>query len=341
MTDVTVRPGGLAVTELLKRLFIALGILPFVLVATIIFFAAIEPRFLTPDNIFNVTRQSTYLVVLAMAHMIVLITGNFDLSIGSNVALGSVITTLVSTAILKTSPDAAVWAVTLGCIAAIGIGIAIGVLNGVGVAIFGVNSFIMTLGMMSMAFGLGLTITGGLPISGLPRAFGEVFTYSRPLGIPAPVVFTAGIFVVLYLIVNWTRLGRYWYALGSNARAARLSGINVKLQLILAHTACAVVAALGGILMTARTGVGDATMGENLPLMSITACVIAGVSLFGGIGRIGSVVFGGFFITLLGNGMNLIEVSGYVQVIVIGAVLVLAVAADQLRLRFVGQLRRD
>lgn len=334
-------PIALTPAELLKRSFIALGILPPILIVTLVLFGTLEPRFLSPENIFNVTRQSTFLVILAMGQMLVLITGNFDLSVGSNVALVSVVTTSVTIGVAGANPADIGWAIFLGIAAGLGTGLAIGLINGFGVAVLNINSFIMTLGMMSVAFGLALTITRGTPIYGLPKQFGAIFAYSTIFDVPTPVAIAIGLFVVLYVLLNWTPAGRYLYAIGSNRRAARLSGINTTFYLFTAHVLCALVSACAGVLMTARAGVGEATLGQDMPLQAITACVLASVSLFGGIGRIESVVVGAALITLLGNGMNLVKMSSYVQIMVVGVVMIAAVAADQLRLYLLGQARRD
>ena len=254
-----------------KRLLGTLGILPFLLLIAICFFAVVEPRFLSWSNISNVTRQATYLGIVSMGKMLVLITGNFDLSIGSNVALVSIVSIVVMAGIIGSDPDAVFLAITLGIVAGLLVGVAVGLFNGIGVAIFNVNSFVMTLGTLSIAFGLALTITGGLPVYGAPQAFSDIFAYGRLLGIPVPVVFTAGVFLLLYIVLNWTPLGRYLYAIGSNRRAARLSGINTTFYIIAAHVLCALMASVAGLLLTARVATGEAGLGEQLPLAALTA----------------------------------------------------------------------
>ena len=338
MAVTTAQPTRESAANIAKRTFIILGILPFILLFGFVFFGSIEPRFLSAENIFNVTRQSTYLAIVAMGQMLALLTGNFDLSVGSNAALTSVVTVSVILGSLGSNPDDLVLALSLGIAAGLATGLVIGLINGIGVAFLKVNSFIMTLGMLSMAFGVALTVTGGLPIYGLPKAFSKVFAYGTILELPVPVIFTGVLFVILYFVLTWTRLGRYFYAVGSNERAARLSGINTKLIILTAMMLCGLIAAIGGVLLAARTGVGEAGLGESLPLQAITACVIGGVSLFGGIGRIGFVILGAFFITLLTNGMNLIQISSYVQIIVVGAMLIVAVIADRVRLRYVAEM---
>ncbi len=317
------------------------SILLILLILTIVFFASIEPRFLSLQNVFNVARQSVYLMVISMGVMLVLITGNFDLSIGSNVALVSVVSTLVMINASAAYPNDPGWAVALGMAAGLGVGAAVGLFNGIGVAVLNVNSFIMTLGSLSIVFGIALMITGGLPIYGAPKQFIELFSYGRLFEIPVPVIIAAGLFAILLILLDWTPFGRHLYAVGSNRRAARLSGINTTRILILANVLCGVVVAIGGLLLTARVGTGEPRLGEDLPLTALTACVLGGVSLWGGTGRLGGVILGALFISLLSNGMNLIGVSSHAQIGVTGSALILAVVADQVRLRLIGRLRVD
>jgi ribose transport system permease protein len=173
----------------------------------------------------------------------------------------------------------------------------------------------------------------------MPPEFGTVFGFGSWLGIPAPVYFTVALVVLLYLLVNWTRIGRYFYAVGGNIKAARLSGINTRLTLFTAYVLCGGMASISGLLLTARLETGEANIGASMPLESIAACVIAGVSLRGGVGRVENVVLGALFIGLIQNGMNLARIESYLQTVVIGVLLILAVVADQLRLRYLAGAR--
>ena len=322
-----------ALSSSIRRLFAAVGILPILLLVSFIALGLIERRFWSPENIFNVFRQSSYLCVIAMAQMLVLLTGNFDLSVGANIALGAIVMNLVTVNFLGAHPDAPTIAIIAGLIAALATGTIIGAINGIGVAAMKVHSFIMTLGMMSVALGIALFLSGGMPVSGVPDGFGQAFAYGRPFGIPAPVVATVAIFAVLYVLLNWTRFGRHLYAVGSSLQAARLTGIDTGRQLFWAHTLCGGVTAFGAILLTARVGTGEAHMGNEFVLASITACALGGVSLTGGTGRIFNVVLGAFFLTMLTNGMTIGRMGSYAQIVADGILLILAVWAEQARLR--------
>ena len=341
MTDIAEKPTGNPIVGAARAIFMNMGILPVLLIGSVIFFGLMEERFLDGRNLFNVVRQTTYLAIVSMGQMVCLLTAGFDLSIGSTMALTSVVSALVIVSVLAGSPEAFTLAIFLGLIAGIGVGVIVGSINGIGVAVLNVPPFMMTLGMLSVALGVALTISGGVPIYGIPKVFKEVFGYGRIADIPAPLFYTVGLFVAIFFVLNWTKMGRYFYAIGSNRRAARLSGIKTRKHLFFAYVICGALASCCGLLLMARTGTGESTIGQPLVLQSVAACVIGGVSLFGGIGRIENVIIGAFFITLLTNGMNLIRMESYVQQIVLGSVLILAIVVDQVRLRYMGQLQVD
>jgi ribose transport system permease protein len=319
--------------------FVRLGVLPFLLLIAVVVFTLLSDNFLTSRNLLNVARQSTYLIIVSMGQMFALLTGGFDLSVGTILAVTSVVGALAMSTAYAAMPDALALAIALGLLAGFAAGVAIGVLNGIGVALFNVSPFMMTLGMASIGFGIALYLTGGVPVYGMPQEFGDTFGFGSWLGVPAPVWVTAALIVLLYLLVNWTRLGRYFYAVGGNIKAARLSGINTRLTLFTAYVLCGGMAATSGLLLTARLETGEANIGASMPLESIAACVIAGVSLRGGVGRIENVVLGALFIGLIQNGMNLARIESYLQTVVIGALLILAVIADQFRLRYIANLQ--
>lgn len=322
-----------------KRLFVRLGILPFLLVIAIIAFASMSDNFLTGRNLMNVLRQSVYLTIVSLGQMLALLTGGFDLSVGTILALSSVVGAIVMASIHAAMPDAVFLAIALGFAAGVLAGCMIGVANAVGVAFFDVSPFMMSLGMASVGFGIALYLTGGVPVYGLPVAFGDTFGFGSWLGIPSPVWVALLIIVLLWVYLYATPQGRHFYAVGGNLKAARLSGINVRGTLFQAYVLCAALAAIAGILLTARLDTGEANIGASMPLESIAACVIAGVSLRGGVGRLENVVLGALFIGLVQNGMNLARIESYLQTVVLGTLLILAVIADQIRLRYVASLK--
>lgn len=323
----------------IKRMFVRLGVLPFLLLLAVIIFAMMSEHFLTSRNMLNVARQSTYLTIVSMGQMFALLTGGFDLSVGTIIAVTSVVGASAMAASYAAAPDAVAMAILVGVLAGLVAGLAIAAVNGIGVAIFNVSPFMMTLGMASVGFGIALYLTGGVPVYGMPAAFSDVFGFGQLLGIPTPIYFTVALVIVIYVLLNWTRMGRYFYAVGGNVKAAALSGINTRFSLFMAYVLCGLMATVSGILLTARLETGEANIGSSLPLESIAACVIGGVSLRGGVGRVENVVLGAIFIGLIQNGMNLARIESYLQTVVIGVLLILAVVADQVRQRFVASLQ--
>src|SRR5579872_4353946 len=305
-------PHWMSYTVPLQRLFVRIGVLPFLLVIAVLVFSGLSNRFLTSENLITVARQATYLAIVAMGQMLALLTGGFDLSVGKIVAITSVITALTMAPLAAAHPDATALTLTLGILAGIGAGTMVGVVNGIGVALFNVSPFMMTLGTAAISFGIALTLTSGVPVYGIPDVFGTIFSFARIFDIPSPVYITAGLFVAMYILLNWTRMGRYFYAVGGNIKASRLSGISTRFYLFMAYVLCGLLAAIAGALLTARLETG-------------------GVSLRGGIGRVGNVVLGAIFIGLIQNGMDLAQIQSYLQEVVIGVLLILAVIADQLR----------
>ena len=325
--------------DFMKRVFVRVGILPFLLVIALIVFTMMSDNFLTPRNLMNVLRQSVYLMIVSLGQMLALLTGGFDLSVGTVVALSSVVGAMAMAATAAALPDMVWLAIAIGCLAGIGAGTLIGVINGTGVAFFGVSPFMMSLGMTSVGFGIALFLTGGVPVYGMPLAFGDFFGFGSMFGVPTPVYVAALLAIGLYVFLYWTPQGRYFYAVGGNVKAAALSGVNTTGTLFVTYVLCAFFAAVSGMLLTARLDTGEANIGASMPLESIAACVIAGVSLRGGVGRLENVVLGALFIGLVQNGMNLARIESYLQTVVLGALLILAVIADQIRLRYVASLK--
>ena len=311
-------------------IFVKGGVLPWFLILAILVFAISSDNFLSGRNILTMLRQATYLTMVAMAQMVVLLTAGLDLSVGVMFAITSVISSMVMVGVW--SGEGAGWgAIALGCAAGMGAGTMVGVFNGIGVAIFRVPPFMMTLAMASIVFGIALTITGGTPIYGMPSDFASIFGYGKFITVPVPIWLTIGFIILMYVFINWSRMGRYLYALGGNLKASELSGINTRLYLFLAYVVCAAITTFAALMLTARLESGESNIGANYPLLSISACVIGGVSLFGGTGRLPNVVLGAIFIILVQNGMNLLRINSYLQLVVIGVLLILAVIGDNYR----------
>ena len=319
------RQGRIAVFSAPLGVLRRTGILAPLLVILIATFGTLSPRFLSPLNIVSVVRQSTFLAILAMGSMLPLIVGGFDLSIGALMSLISVVSTLVMKMGIFSSP---ILMVGLGILAGILIALMTGVTNGLIIAVFGVSPFITTLAMMSITAGVALIIAKGVPIFGIPEIFSKTLA-GDIVGIPVPIVATILIAIVGYVLMNWTHLGRFFWAIGGNINAAKLSGISTRGYTILAYTICAFLAGISGTLLTARVGSGELTLGATLMMKAIAAAVLGGTAVGGGKGNIPGVLLGAFFITLLVNGMNLVGLGSFVQQVVLGALLIFAITVDR------------
>jgi ribose transport system permease protein len=305
---------------LLKRL----GVLPLFVVILIIIFGIINPRFLTISNMIIVARQCTYLAIISLGQMAVLLVGGFDLSVGSMCAFTSIISTNVM--LLFTDPFTAIF---IGILVGIFASILVGLANGVIVAKFEVPPFIVTLGMMEIVNGLTLIISAGTPVFGFPDQFSIIFGLGKFFGIPLPVIITFFIAIAMFIVINWTQVGRYFWAIGGNFEAAALSGISVKKYIIFAYALCGLLSGITGILLTARVASGEPHLGAGLMMESLVAAVIGGVAVGGGAGNIPGVLLGAIFISILANGMNLANIGSYIQIMVLGCFLILAVIIDR------------
>lgn len=305
--------------------------LPLLMIVMELSVYAFAPRVLSLRNVVNVLDQSSYIFVFACAQMMVILTRGFDLSLGAAVSTVSVASALAMTGLAKTgSPDAVV--VAAGLATGLGVGALVGLFNGGFVSWLAINPFIVTLGSLNICLGLSTTISGGSPVFNVPDVFSRLF-YNGVLipGVSIPITIAIVIAVALYFLLNYTIFGRSLYIIGANPRAARVAGLPSRRYLFLAYLACSLLAAFGGLMLTARTGSGEPNLGGSLMLESIAAAVIGGVSLQGGVGGVGAVVFGALFVTMLSNSMDLLEVGGYIQQILLGCVLILAIFLDRLR----------
>ena len=305
--------------------------LPLLMIVMELSVYAFEPRVLSLRNVVNVLNQSSYLFVFACAQMVVILTRGFDLSLGAAVSTVSVASALAMTGLAKAgSPDAVV--VVAGLMAGLGVGALVGVFNGGFVSGLAIDPFVVTLGSLNICLGLSTTISGGSPVFNVPDVFSRLF-YNGVLipGVSIPITIAIVIAAALYFLLNHTTFGRSLYIIGNNPRAARVAGLPSRRFLFMAYLVCSLLAAFGGLMLTARTGSGEPNLGGSLMLESIAAAVIGGVSLQGGVGGVGAVVFGALFVTMLSNSMDLLEVGGYIQQILLGCVIILATFLDRLR----------
>jgi ribose transport system permease protein len=307
-------------------------ILPILMVVMELAVYALEPRVLSQRNIVNVLVQSSYLLVFASAQMVVILTRGFDLSLGTTVSAISVACSMVMTGLAASgAPDW--WIVVAGIGTGLGFGALVGLFNGFFVSWLRINPFIVTLGSLNICLGLSTTLSGGRPVFNVPDPFSHLLYDGKLIpGVPIPLLLAVLVCVSLYFLLGHTVFGRALYLIGNNPRAAHLAGLPSRRFLILAYLACSLLAAFGALMLTARTGSGEPNLGGSLMLESIAAAVIGGVSLQGGVGGIIPVILGSLFVTMLSNAMNLLEVGGYVQQILLGCVIIGAVFLDRIRM---------
>jgi ribose transport system permease protein len=290
-----------------------------------------SPFFLTPSNLTNVVVQAAVTAVVAAGMTMVIVTAGIDLSVGSLAALAGVL----GTKLMVQAHVAWPLAVLAGCL----VGLVCGLGNGVLVTVVRLAPFIATLGMMSVARGLTYIVTGAVAVYGVPQAF-RVLGQGNLGPVPVPVILLAGVAVASHLVLTRTRLGRYAYAVGSNSEAARLAGIPVSRYLVIVYGAQGLLAGFGGMIGASRTVSGQPNFGVGLELDVIAATVIGGASLFGGQGTILGTMIGAFLIELIRNGSVLLNIDVFYQSVIIGLIIWLAVAWDQLRRRRLTQRRR-
>jgi ribose transport system permease protein len=322
----TTRPWRRAPLALLRRLGAVLALLAMCAILT-----ALSDHFLTFDNLMNVFRQSAVNALLALGQLLVIVTAGIDLSVGSILGFSCV----VAAFLMKAGVPA--W---LSALTAIAVGTALGSINGLMLTRLRLpHPFIPTLGMMNVARGLALVISGGFPISGLPEGF-RWLGAGKIAYIPAPVLVVLVVCVLLHLFLNRTSVGRDIYAIGGNKQAALLCGIPVNARLTLVYAISGGLAGLAAILLAGRMNSGYPLAGSGAELDSIAAVIIGGASFFGGVGTVSGTLVGALMIGVLRNGLNLLDVSSYWQSAVIGVVIVMAVWIDVVRQRSASKTAR-
>lgn len=301
----------------------------FILAGLCILLAIYSDDFRQPGNLKTVASRTAIIGVIALGQLMVILTAGIDLSVGSVAALSGVVGCLA----MKTGVP-----MPLGVIIGCGTGMLCGVVNGTLVAKGRIAPFIVTLGMMMVARGLALLVSGGKPVFGLPPSLlwlGD----AKDWRIPVVIVSVLGLGFMFMLL--FTRFGRSLYAVGGNKQASRLSGVPVDRVLILAYTLSGLMAGLGGMMLAAKTSIGSPTAAELYELETIAACVIGGASLMGGEGNAIAALAGALIMFVLRNFCNLENLDPYWQQVLIGGLIVALVFYDTLRKRRAGLLKAD
>lgn len=284
--------------------------------------SSMSANFFSLNNLFNILQQTSVNAIMAVGMTLVILTSGIDLSVGSLLALtGAVAASVVGMEINAMT--------AVAC--ALGLGTAIGAVTGIVIARGKVQAFIATLVMMLLLRGITMVYTNGSPVNTGFSAAADTFGWfgiGRPLGVPTPVWLMAIVFFAAWYLLHHTRLGRYIYALGGNEAATRLSGISVNRVKIIVYALCGLTASLAGVIEVARLSSAQPTAGTGYELDAIAAVVLGGTSLAGGRGRIMGTLIGALILGFLNNGLNLLGVSSYYQMIVKAVVILLAVLVD-------------
>lgn len=298
-----------------------LGILS-VLVLLIVLLSFLSPVFLKYDNIISVLRQVSINMYLALGMTLIIITGGIDLSVGAIVAMCGTLT--VGFIVTNGLP---IW---LAIVIGLALGTLCGFLSGLTIATLKLPAFIVTMSMMNIAKGIGYVYSGGRSTRLVDDAFNALGTGYLSF-IPLPVLYMLILLVVFSVILNKTKFGTYIYAIGGNRESARLSGVPIKKVEIAVYTISGALSAFAGLVLCSRMYSGQPSVGDGYELDAIAACVLGGVSMSGGVGRISGTVIGVLVIGIISNGLNLMNVSSYWQLILKGLIILCAVIIDMFR----------
>ena len=289
-----------------------------------------ENVFLTTDNVLLILYQISVNGILAVGMTLVVISGGIDLSVGSVLAFAGMIAASSATRMTGVTPWSGDYPLVVPILGALAGGAACGAVNGWVVARFRIQPFIATLGMLLAARGATMALTGGNPISSLNPQL-RWFGTGRLWAIPVPILTFAIVFTIAWVILNLTVFGRYVYAVGGNERSARASGIRSTRIKVWVYAISGVLAGVAGIILTAKTGSGQTSAGSSYELDAIAAAVIGGTSLSGGVGRLSGTLFGALIMGVMNNGLDILGVESYYQLIIKGALIVAAVVIDPAR----------
>lgn len=289
----------------------------------LLFGSLINPRVLGIENLKIITRDTAILAIAALGVAFPIITGGIDLSIGSVIGLGGVLSTYF---IVN-------WGVPIvpGILLALLIGVMIGWVHGLFVTRLNMHGFLITLVTLGVARGAILVITNGIPITGVPDAYtylGQGYLFKL---IPIPVILCALVALLAHYLLRYTYIGRQIYAVGGNIEATRLSGVNVNARIVLCYIVAVVCSSLVGVIQAGRLSLGHPGTGEGYELLAITACILGGLSLMGGQGSVPGILVGSALIGVLQNLMVMLNINPYWHKIVIGLVLLAAITFDYLR----------
>ncbi|MEM7567210.1 MAG: ABC transporter permease [Pseudomonadota bacterium] len=291
-----------------------------VALAVLAYLAVENPVFYRPGNLINVANQSAMLAILACGMTVVMLGGGIDLSLPANMALSGIVGSLV-----MVGTDS----VALGCLVMVLTGAAVGALNGFAVARLRMIPFVVTLATLTVCGGFSVWVTGSVSISNQPERYFDAF-YTRPLGLPLAVWVLLAVALAVQALTGLSRFGWQLYAVGTNPVASHIGRVPVRRVLFLSYVLAGVTAGVAAIVVTARLGSASANVGNDGVILDVvTACVIGGVSIYGGVGRPLGAVLGALFVLVLGNVLNLMGISFFIGLMLKGAIIVAVVALDR------------
>lgn len=310
----------------LGRVWQTLGPLASLLILSLLIWLK-EPVFLNHNNLLNVARQASLTAILGTGMTFVILTGGVDLSVGAMVAMSS-----VCGGLLIAEHGWSMWPAVLVMILAGG---ACGLVNGLVVTLGRIPPFIVTLGTMQIFRGAALQLTSGKPIFDLTKIQPnfDIFGTRDYLGVPSPVIITLCVFAIGFLVLRYTKLGLYTYAIGGNEQATRFSGVHIDRYKLGVYTLMGLAAGVAAVMWSSRLNSTQPTVATGEELNAIAAVVIGGTSLFGGEGTVVGTLIGALLMAVIRNGLTLMHVSAFYQQIVIGSVIILAVLIDRIRRR--------
>jgi ribose transport system permease protein len=294
------------------------------LVVLIVFFTIVRPDvFPSFTNVRNIFEQVAILTIIAAAQTLVMVVGDFDLSVGTNATLSGAIATAL---MISGTP------VPLAILVALAAGALVGAVNGILVAYVKLSAFVATLATMTTVGGLAYIVTNGTTLYGMPEEFFWI-GQERLFGIPMPVVFAFLIAAVVWVVLRFTTFGRRLYAVGGNAEVARLSGVNVRRARLLAFTFAGLGSAVGGVVLVSRLGSASSASANNYMLLAIAAVFLGMTILKSGQANLGGTLVGVGIIGVLSNGLNILGVNTYVQQVLTGLIIIAAVTLSALKSR--------
>lgn len=314
-----------------KKIF-RMHMMEIILLVICIIVAFTAPGFFSAPNFLGILRSAAFKGVIAFGMTMVIICGEIDLSISSTVAISGIITASVAGALDSAGIMPLSVGVIVGMLVALCVAVLLGAFSGFIRVKFQIPTFIITLAMMNVVYGAAALLSKGFPVTTLPPWF-NVFGAGNVLGIPVPAIILIIVFLIVNVIMSYTTFGRSVYAAGGNPESARLSGVNVKKVKILVMIGVQVLAALGGMMNSSQVMSGTHNFGKGWEMDVIASVIIGGASLNGGIGKVKGTFIGIIFLGVLLNGMTLLNVNEYVQYIVRGALILIAVLVNTIQVQ--------